>query len=418
MKFAVAVSVAATVVGVTGAGHADDARPVDGPLRAVLYEVGRDHTAQKGFVGSVVWHTDAIASSAGSLTADVEIPDLEMMANVVVASNDDRSFRASHTVEIMVTLPPDFVHGRVINVPRIVMKEGETTPGIPLKTVAVKITPRLFQIGLSNIGTDRQRNIELIKELPWIDFQILFSDGNWAILSLEKAALGDRALAMLESPAVEPLPRVPTNPNSTASRANFLPEFKARPVVAPDPFLSRLFPKVPPRPSWMWPPLVPWAMLPGLPSGSWTWQPGWQPVLRETIRLASTTLAASTPGAKLPSWVLDTSRSVIPELVPPWPRVRPPDFRVPKGRSRFAGERNLEPPAQFVRWSDRLETVLAGEREVTRRCLAVGTKLPPSKIVRGCAHGAAGRCFIIRIEDPGVARHELAHCNGWKHPQP
>src|SRR5258705_13188746 len=65
----------------------------------------------------------------------------QMMVNLVVARNDDRSFRASHTVEIMVTLPPDFVHGRVINVPRIVMKEGETTPRIPLKSVAVKITP-------------------------------------------------------------------------------------------------------------------------------------------------------------------------------------------------------------------------------------------------------------------------------------
>jgi hypothetical protein len=198
MKFPVAVSVVATVVGVTGAGHADHARPADGPLRAVLYEVGRDHTAQKGFVGSVVWHNDAIASSAESLRADVEIPDLEMMANLVVARNDDRSFRASHTIEIMFTLPPDFVHGRVINVPRIVMKEGETAPGIPLKSVAVKITPRLFQIGLSNIGTDRQRNIELIKELSWIDLPIVYSDGSLAILGIEKAPLGDRGLAVLE----------------------------------------------------------------------------------------------------------------------------------------------------------------------------------------------------------------------------
>jgi hypothetical protein len=68
---------------------------------------------------------------------------------------------------------------------------------------------------------------------------------------------------------------------------------------------------------------------------------------------------------------------------------------------------------------DRIETVLAGEREVTRRCLAVGSKLPPlGKVIRGCAHSAAARCFIIRIDDPGVARHEVAHCNGWKHPQP
>jgi hypothetical protein len=446
MKSFVAV-IAVAVLGVTGLCHADDQRnfealsvePVgaDQPsavtpqsedvgapsraLKAVLYEVSREHTIQKRFAGSVVWHADRVVSTDEPLPkivirADVEIPDLHVTVKLFVAHNDDRSFRASHTVEIVVTLPPDFVHGGVINIPRILMKQGETTPGIPLNSVSVMITPRLFQIGLSNIGTDRQRNIELIKELSWIDLPIVYSDGSWAILGIERGDLDERALAVLESPAVEPLPRrVPTN---------YLPELKPWPVVAPGPSLSLLFPtrprlniKLPPRPSWVWPPLEWWAVAPGLPSGSWTWQPGWQPVLRETIRLASTTMAASMPGARLPSWVQDTSRSVMPESVPPWPRARAPDFHIPTGRSRFAGERNLEPPAQFVRWSDRLETVLAGEREVTRRCLAVGSKLPPlGRVIRGCAHGTAGRCFIIRIDDSAVARHELAHCNGWKHP--
>jgi hypothetical protein len=401
--------------------QSDDAGAPSRPLKAVLYEVSREHTIQKRFAGSVIWHTEQVVAADEPLPklvirADIEIPALQVTAKLVVAHNDDRSFRASHTVEIVVTLPPDFVHGGVLNIPRILMKQGETTPGIPLNSVAVMIRRGLFQIGLSNIGTDRQRNIDLIKELSWIDLPIIYSDGSWAILGLEKAPLGDRALAVLESPAVEPLPRrVPTN---------YLPALKPWPVVAPDPSLSLLFPtwprlniKLPPRPSWVWPPLEWWAVAPGLPSGSWTWQPGWQAVLRETIRLASTTVAASMPGARLPSWVQDTSRSVMPESVPPWPRVRAPDFHVPTGRSRFAGEKNLEPPGQFVRWLDRLETVLAGEREVTRRCLAVGSKLPPlAKVIRGCAHSTAGRCFIIRIDDPAVARHELAHCNGWKHP--
>ena len=398
--------------------QSEDAGAPSRALKAVLYEVSREHTIQKQFAGSVVWHTDQVVSTDEALPklvirADVEIPDLQVTVKLIVARNDDRSFRASHTVEIMVTLPPDFVHGGVINIPRILMKQGETTPGIPLNSVAVKITPRLFQIGLSNIDADRQRNIELIKELSWIDLPIVYSDGSWAILGIEKAPLGDRALAVLESPAVEPLPR--------RAPANHLPELKPGPVAAPDPPLSLLFPtrprlniKLPPRPSWVWSPLEWWAVAPGLPSGSWTWQPGWQPVLRETIRLASTTVTASMPGARLPSWVQDTSRSVMPESVPPWLRVRAPDFRVPTGQSRFAGEKDLEPPARFVRWSDRLETVLLDGREVNRRCQAVGTKPPsPGKVIRGCAHRVAGRCLIIRIDDPGVARHELAHCNGW-----
>jgi hypothetical protein len=102
---------------------------------------------------------------------------------------------------------------------------------------------------------------------------------------------------------------------------------------------------------------------------------------------------------------------------PPWPRVPAPDFRAPAGQSRFGGERYLEPPPPFVRWSDRIETVLTDMHDVNRRCQAMGSKPPPpGKIIRGCAHRIVGRCLVTRIEDPGVARHELAHCNGWKHP--
>jgi hypothetical protein len=444
MKHFVAV-IAIVVLGVTGLCRADDQRKfeassvervdADKPsvvtsqsehagapsrlLNAVLYEVNREHLIQKRFAGSVVWHTDQIDSADEPLPkflirADVEIPDIQLTAKLVVAHNDDRSFRASHTIEIAITLPPDFFHGRVINIPRILMKEGETTPGKPLNSVAVMIRPRLFQIGLSNVDADRLRNIELIKELPWIGLPIIYSDGSQAILSIEKAPLGDRALAVLESPPVEPLPqRVPTD---------YVPSLNPWPVTAPAPPFLRPFPtqprlsiRLPPRPSWVWAPLEWWAVAPGLPSGAWTWQPGWQPVLRETIRLASTTVAVSMPGARLPSWVQDTSRSVMPESVPLWPRVRAPDFHIPTGRSRFADAKKIEPPSQFVRWTDRLETVLAGDHEVDRHCRAVGIK-PQRGFIRGCFHRAAGRCFIIRLDDPGIARHELAHCNGWQHP--
>jgi len=80
----------------------------------------------------------------------------------------------------------------------------------------------------------------------------------------------------------------------------------------------------------------------------------------------------------------------------------------------------VEPPPQFVRWSDRLETVLpldkGSAQEVDRRCRAAGVK--PARKMVGCAYRVVGRCFVIRVDDPGVARHELAHCNGWKHPEP
>src|SRR5215467_11476923 len=159
MKLFVPV-IAIVVLGVFGLCHADDRRKSEAssveqvgadqplvvmpqsedagapsrPRNAVLYEVSREHTIQRRFAGSVVWHTDQVVAPDEPLPrpvirADVEIPDLQVTMKLVVAHNDDRSFRASHIIEIMVALPPDFDHGRVINIPRILMKQGETTPG-------------------------------------------------------------------------------------------------------------------------------------------------------------------------------------------------------------------------------------------------------------------------------------------------
>jgi hypothetical protein len=89
------------------------------------------------------------------------------------------------------------------------------------------------------------------------------------------------------------------------------------------------------------------------------------------------------------------------------------------GRSRFAGEKILEPPARYARWTDRLETVLSDMREVNRRCLVMTHKpLPSGQVYRGCAHWVVGRCLITRADDPGVARHEAAHCAGWPKDHP
>lgn len=99
---------------------------------------------------------------------------------------------------------------------------------------------------------------------------------------------------------------------------------------------------------------------------------------------------------------------------PPGPTVSPADFRVPEERGRLGV---LEPPARFLRWTDHVEMVLP-PGDVVRRCQAAGAKSAPGKRIHGCSYTVAGRCLIIRVDDPGVARHELAHCNGWKHPEP
>jgi hypothetical protein len=173
---------------------------------------------------------------------------------------------------------------------------------------------------------------------------------------------------------------------------------------------------VPRRPVWSWPPsLAQWGVMPGPGVVAWQWQAGWQSGPSAAIRFASTANVAPI-APRPPGWVYDVSALTAEARAPSWPRVRAPDLRPPTEQRRVDIQ---EPPARYVRWTDRLETILpAGE--VGRLCQAMAGKPPPAgNVYHGCAHKVAGRCLITRVEDPGVARHELAHCNGWPsgHPQ-
>jgi hypothetical protein len=109
----------------------------------------------------------------------------------------------------------------------------------------------------------------------------------------------------------------------------------------------------------------------------------------------------------------DDALVVAQALAPPSAGVPPPDFHVPQGRGRLGV---LEPPKRFLHWTDHVEIVLP-PADVVRRCQTAGAKAAPGTRIHGCSYIVAGRCLIIRVDDPGVARHELAHCNGWTHPE-
>jgi len=109
--------------------------------------------------------------------------------------NTDQALPASHTIEIMFNLPPDFAGGGISNVPGVLMKESEQARGVPLAGLAVKVTNGFFLIGLSAVDADVQRNLQLLKERPWFDVPIVYNNGGRAILALEKGPPGDRAFA-------------------------------------------------------------------------------------------------------------------------------------------------------------------------------------------------------------------------------
>jgi hypothetical protein len=168
--------------------------------RVVLYEEDPGNPQGKQYVGSAVWRTETVSPGSGlapelQIRADVTIPERNMTVTWSLRRNTDQALPASHTIEIMFNLPPDFSGGGISNVPGVLMKESEQARGVPLAGLAVKVTNGFFLIGLSAVDADVQRNLQLLKERPWFDVPIVYNNGGRAILALEKGPSGDRAFA-------------------------------------------------------------------------------------------------------------------------------------------------------------------------------------------------------------------------------
>jgi hypothetical protein len=168
--------------------------------RAMLLEDDASDPNGHQFVGTAVWRTDRVAPGPGqapelAIRADIEIPEQRISVKWSLRRNDDKALPASHTIEIVFTLPADFPHGSIANIPGVLMKQVESTRGIPLAGHAVKVTTNFFLIGLSSIDADTQRNIQLLKERPWFDIPIVYGDGQRALIAVEKGAPGERVFA-------------------------------------------------------------------------------------------------------------------------------------------------------------------------------------------------------------------------------
>ena len=166
--------------------------------KVVLYEEDPSNPQGKRYVGSAVWHTETVSPGPGlapelAVRADVEIPERHMRMTWSLRRNTDKALPASHTIEIMFTLPADFDQGGVGNVPGVLMKTSEEARGVPLAGLAVKVTDGYFLIGLSAVDIDVQRNIDLLKNRDWFDIPIVYTNGKRAILAMEKGTPGERA---------------------------------------------------------------------------------------------------------------------------------------------------------------------------------------------------------------------------------
>jgi hypothetical protein len=168
--------------------------------RVVLYEEDPNEASGKQYVGTATWRTETSAPSPGQapevvVRANIEIPERHISVAWALRRNADKSLPASRTIEIAFTLPADFPHGSIANIPGLLMKQAEQTRGVPLAGQSVKVTAGFFLVGLSAVDSDLQRNVQLLKERAWFDIPIVYADNRRAILAVEKGPAGERAFA-------------------------------------------------------------------------------------------------------------------------------------------------------------------------------------------------------------------------------
>jgi hypothetical protein len=166
--------------------------------KVVLYDEDASDPQGKRYVGSAIWRTETISPGPGlapelAVRADVDIPERHIRMTWSLRRNTDKNLPASHTIEVMFTLPPDFDQKGVNTVPGVLMKPSEEARGVPLAGLSVKVTNGYFLIGLSSVDVDVQRNIALLKDRDWFDIPIVYTSGKRAIMALEKGTPGQRA---------------------------------------------------------------------------------------------------------------------------------------------------------------------------------------------------------------------------------
>jgi len=170
------------------------------PAVASLVEADPSDPKGKRYVGAVIWRTETISAGPGiapelAVRADIEIPERRMTMTWSIRRNTDKTLPASHTIEMAFNLPADFSGGSIANIAAIVMKQSEGERGHKLVTRVAKVTNGFFLIGLSAVDADVQRDTQLLKDRPWFDVGIVYTNGNYAILALEKGESGNRAFA-------------------------------------------------------------------------------------------------------------------------------------------------------------------------------------------------------------------------------
>ncbi len=162
--------------------------------KAFLYEEKLGQTSPVAVTGTVAWTAVRETGEDGKPNPEIQgkiaIPERGMTVLMTIKRNTDNSLPASHIIEVVFSIPPDFEGGAVDNLQRIAMKRTEQDRGDPLVAVSAQVTEDTYLVALNDFEDVIKRNLDLLSTRGWIDMPITYRNGRRALLTLDKGAAG------------------------------------------------------------------------------------------------------------------------------------------------------------------------------------------------------------------------------------
>jgi len=171
--------------------------PLGASEKMFLYEERIGQSSPTAIQGSVAWslqhEKDANGKDVATVQGTITVPERNLSALVTFKRNADPSLPASHLVEIVFSLPPNFEGGKIDSVQRISMKRTEQDRGDALIAVPAKITDDFHMIALNDYPDARKSNLDLLATRDWIDIPVTYRNGRRALITMQKGSTGAQA---------------------------------------------------------------------------------------------------------------------------------------------------------------------------------------------------------------------------------
>jgi len=171
-------------------------RPVSQTAEAVFHESQTAVLPEILETGTVKWSLLHDKTEDGqedmAIRGDVSIPGKDIMLRMTIRRNNDPSIPAAYLIELIFIVPENFDGMAIDRVGPLLFKASEQSTGQDLHgMVPFKIDDNFFILAISASKPFLSRNLNIMRQLPWMKLDIAYKNGRVGEFSLAKGEAGD-----------------------------------------------------------------------------------------------------------------------------------------------------------------------------------------------------------------------------------